>query len=583
MTDRCRTLVVLSPAFPGPGPESTWVFSQQLMVESIKRHFPEIPIVVLAFFFPDRTASYGWKGARVISFNGLGQRSWRRVFLWLKIWKTLYRIHREQEVGGIISFWCGECALLGSYFGRLYGIRHYTWICGQDARASNRYVRFIRPRAGELVAMSRFLALEFQTNHGTLPLHLIPNGIDPAQFDTRISPRRDIDILGVGSLEPLKRYGCFVRVLHTLRDSIPALRATLCGQGSERENLEILIKTFRLEETLQLKGLTPHHEVVSLMQRSKVLLHTSGYEGFSTVCLEALCAGAHVISFCDPMQGKIPHWHVVRTTSEMTGRALELLKSPHTDYTPVMVSSMLDSARAFVKLVYGFPIKEGNMAFYNGIADLYNETMEKDPSNLIIRRMVQKKVNLLVPSGRVIDFGGGTGLDLEWLAEARTVIFCEPSERMREKAHARRLNILHGDRIVFLDNAQTDYTRWGEADPFMGTLDAALCNFGVINYIPDLEKLFSSLAGVLKPGGHIFVLALKYGFVKRFRRHRRHALASLFTRQPFVLHIPGEKGGQTVIIHTIAQIDRASGPWFHMDSCDILGMNDFMLIHLLRK
>jgi SAM-dependent methyltransferase len=248
-----------------------------------------------------------------------------------------------------------------------------------------------------------------------------------------------------------------------------------------------------------------------------------------------------------------------------------------------MVSSISDSARAFVKLVYRASIREENIAFYNGIADLYNETMEKDPSNLIIRRIVQKKVDLLVPSGRVMDFGGGTGLDLEWLAKGRSVIFCEPSERMREKAHARRLKIPHGDRVVFLDDTQSDYTRWEEASPFMGTLDAALCNFGVINYIPDLEELFSRLAGVLKPGGHLFALALKYGFVKRFRRHRRHALASLLTRQPFVLHIPGEKGGQTVIIHTIAQIDRASGPWFHMDDCDLLGINDFMLIHMVRK
>ena len=53
------------------------------------------------------------------------------------------------------------------------------------------------------------------------------------------------------------------------------------------------------------------------MQRTKIFLHTSSYEGFSGACLEALYAGAHVISFCEPMKQKIDHWHIVKDEKEM--------------------------------------------------------------------------------------------------------------------------------------------------------------------------------------------------------------------------------------------------------------------------
>ena len=581
MTDSFRTLILLSPAFPREGPESTWVYSQQLMVKTLRKLYPQIQVVVLALFYPDQSLSYFWEGAKVISFDGLKQNKWRRAFLWIKIWKTMRNIGRSEGIGGIISFWCGECALLGTYFARCYGIRHYIWICGQDARKSNRYVRIIRPRADELVAMSRFLAAEFHKNHGINPSHLIPNGIEPAQFNAPGVPERDIDILAVGSLEPLKRYSLFVDILATLKDAIPGIRAVLCGQGTEHKTLEDLTRSRGLERVLELRGLTPHQEVISLMRRSKIFLHTSDYEGLSTVCLEALYAGAHVISFCDPMQGSIPHWHLVHTSSEMTHKAMELLLSHATEYIPVMTFSMLDSARAFVHLVYGVSVKDQNIAFYDAIAGLYNKTMEKDPANRIIRRIVQQKLDRFVPAGRVMDFGGGTGLDLEWLSARRSVIFCEPSERMREVAVALGQTMPHSSRITFLDSPQTDYTRWQEARPFSGEVDAILCNFGVINYIPDLEELFSRLTIVLKPGGHLFILALKYGFIKRFRQHRSRAVAVLFTRRSFILDIPGENGIQRVAIHTPGEIGCACRKSFTIRTCDILGINDFMLIHLV--
>jgi glycosyltransferase involved in cell wall biosynthesis len=105
------------------------------------------------------------------------------------------------------------------------------------------------------------------------------------------------------------------------------------------------------------------------MQRSKVFLHTSYYEGFSTVCLEALYAGAQVVSFVEAMERKIPHWHIVKSSREMIREILEILQSsgskpnlagigtgpgedayPDRPPQPLLEYSMSDSVRAVMEL-----------------------------------------------------------------------------------------------------------------------------------------------------------------------------------------------------------------------------------------
>ena len=376
MSNPPKTLVILTPAFPGNESETHWVPTQQLFVKALKEQYPDLHIIVLSLYYPYPSSVYKWHGVPVISFNGTRQRKIRRVFFWNDIWQQLKKIRREQEVIGLFSFWCGECALIGHYFGRYHGLRHLCWICGQDARATNGMVRLIHPRGEELIAMSDFLAEEFAANHGVRPRYTIPNGIDPGRFPSLSSVRdsrsgvsadtpppsamdagaalaakqRDIDILGVGSLSRLKRYDLLVEIVRSLRPTFPGIRAMLCGDGEEKEALQAQIAANGLENNFCLTGERPHEEVLGLMQRTRVFLHTSGYEGFGVVCLEALYAGAHVISFCRPMQRDIPHWHIVRDMPDMALKAAALLLNSSTEYTPVLPYRMEESVREVMQL-----------------------------------------------------------------------------------------------------------------------------------------------------------------------------------------------------------------------------------------
>jgi glycosyltransferase involved in cell wall biosynthesis len=349
MADKTRTLVILSPGFPKNESDTTCLPAQQSFVRSLKNNFPTLKIIVIAFQYPFLKTEYTWNDIEVIPFGGRDKGGVDRLFLWLRVWKKLQRLNRDNNIIGLFSFWCTECALVGKYFASRHGLEHYTWILGQDAKKDNGYVRWLRPRREELVAMSDFLAKEFFTNHSVRPKYIIPNGIDPSLY-TNENFKRDIDVLGAGSLIGLNQYEKFIEVINELTKELPDLQSVICGDGPEENNLQMLISKLQLGKNISLAGKKTHPEVLHLMQTSRIFLHTSSYEGFSSVCLEALYAGARVISFFKPMAAWINHWYIVHDEKEMVEKTLEILHDPDIDYKPVLPYSMQDSVKAVMKL-----------------------------------------------------------------------------------------------------------------------------------------------------------------------------------------------------------------------------------------
>jgi glycosyltransferase involved in cell wall biosynthesis len=261
----------------------------------------------------------------------------------------LKELNKKNNIKGLLSVWLGECAFLGKRFGEKYSIVHKTWILGQDAKPGNKYVMRMKPSAGELIAVSDFIANEFFANYFTRPMQTIHNGVGKTQFKAG-SAERSIDVMGAGSLIILKQYHLFIKVIAELKNKYPKVESFIGGKGPEKESLQSLITNLQLEDHISLPGEIPHRNLLGLMQRSKIFLHPSCYEGFNMSCLEALYAGCHVISFCKPMQKDIEHWHVVKTKEGMVAKALELLAQPGLQYNAVMPYSIDESAKRIMKL-----------------------------------------------------------------------------------------------------------------------------------------------------------------------------------------------------------------------------------------
>jgi glycosyltransferase involved in cell wall biosynthesis len=344
-----KTLVILSPGFPENEDDSTCIPIQQVFILALKQGYPDLNIIIIAFEYPFIRRTYQWHGMQVIALGGKNKSRLYRLRNWVRVWQSLKKLNKRHQLTGLLSFWFDECAFVGHYFARQYRLKHFSWMLGQDARPGNRYFKWIKPTGGSLIALSDFVARQVYKNYGVLPQNTITTGVDTSQFGPNCH-NRDIDILGAGSLIPLKQYAVFIEVIAFLKQFMPNINAIICGKGPEYEKLQSLIKQNRLEHNITLTGELPHKAVLALMQRSKVFLHTSSYEGFGVVLLEALYAGAQVVSFVKPMDADIAHHHPVNDITEMCHKLLEIFEEPEPDYEPVLAYPIQSVAGSIMEL-----------------------------------------------------------------------------------------------------------------------------------------------------------------------------------------------------------------------------------------
>lgn len=343
------TIIILTPGFPASVADSTCLPMQQHFVKTLKQLYPYLNIIVLSFQYPYVVRTYTWFDITVMSFNGQNKGGLARLLLRRKLNAALKQISRHNSIIGMISFWYNECAWVGKRFADKNNLKHFCWILGQDARQVNRYPRSLHLPAGELIALSDFLQDEFEKNHGTRPAFVIPPGIENSLFKTNIR-KRDIALLAAGSLIPLKQFEIFVETVAAIKKQLPGIQAVLIGDGPEKLQLEKLIGELDLQSNITLTGELAYPEVLQWMQRARIFLHPSSYEGFSGVCQEALAAGAQVISFCKPMKEDIRNWDIVSSKKEMKDRALSILQTPANEIGQTISFGINDTVNKIMKL-----------------------------------------------------------------------------------------------------------------------------------------------------------------------------------------------------------------------------------------
>jgi glycosyltransferase involved in cell wall biosynthesis len=349
MKEKQQTLVLLTPGFARDEADTTCIPVLQFFVRHLKKQNPGLQILILAFQYPFAAGEYAFHGARVISFNGRNRGKIFRWLLWIKVWVRLTRLLRQYRVVGLLSFWFTECAFIGHLFGWRHRLKHFCWLLGQDAKAGNKYFSFIKPNPERLIVLSDAMAAEVYRNYFVKPRHIIPFGVDAAVFPAGTG-ERNIDIMGAGSLIPLKRYDLFLDVIERLTETFPGLRVVLCGQGPEKAHLLDRLEKGQLHRHVTLLDEVPHTRVLALMQQSRIFLHTSSYEGFAAVCAEALYAGAQVVSFCQPIDQPIRQWHIVRSEEELLDRLGQLLSDKALSHEKVLPFTIEEACSRIMEL-----------------------------------------------------------------------------------------------------------------------------------------------------------------------------------------------------------------------------------------
>ncbi|MDQ1671454.1 MAG: hypothetical protein QOC98_16, partial [Frankiaceae bacterium] len=131
-----------------------------------------------------------------------------------------------------------------------------------------------------------------------LPLanvHVVPPGIDPsyAPLPGPVGAGKSERplVVAVGRLVPVKRVDLLIDALVAAKRTVPALEATIVGEGYEREALEAQIAAAGAQDWLTLPGRVSDAELVALYQRAWLVTSASAREGWGMTLTEAAACG----------------------------------------------------------------------------------------------------------------------------------------------------------------------------------------------------------------------------------------------------------------------------------------------------
>jgi glycosyltransferase involved in cell wall biosynthesis len=132
--------------------------------------------------------------------------------------------------------------------------------------------------------------------------------------------------------------------------AFPNIKVVIAGEGKEKELLEKKIDLYGLKNNVHLIGLISHQEVLQVMNKSKIFLHTSRYEGNSTVLIEALYSGCKVVSTCALSERTTENIFVESERESLLERLQKLLSQKQLDAKQVLFNAIDDSAKIVIDL-----------------------------------------------------------------------------------------------------------------------------------------------------------------------------------------------------------------------------------------
>ena len=159
----------------------------------------------------------------------------------------------------------------------------------------------VRQMVRELKRFERFVVLTEAdrlqwAEAGCKQALVIPNPCSLCGITLPALPREK-EVLAVGRLHPQKGFDRLLRAWAPLEKRFPDWRLTIVGEGPERQHLETLIQSYKLDR-VSLVGAQNHIE--RYYSRASLLAMTSRYEGLPLAMIEAMWCGTPCVSMNCP-------------------------------------------------------------------------------------------------------------------------------------------------------------------------------------------------------------------------------------------------------------------------------------------
>ncbi|HQQ93357.1 MAG TPA: glycosyltransferase family 4 protein [Bacteroidia bacterium] len=320
-----QKLIIISPGFPKDESDSTCLVALQMLVRALQ-DIPSVQLEVLAMHYPFEKKTYLWHGTTVHALGGANRKGLSRIFLFARTWFLLKNLYKKNRGIPLFSFLATDAALVAGLFSHQHGLQHVCWMVGQDTRKENHYMRFI-PRSTRFVAISSFSKQHAESNFGIHVEAILHNALNLQVLPPYENLPRTCDLLFVGSLIPLKHPEWILRLIGDLKQDGLSPVCDMIGTGPMKSELQKDIEALGLKEHIRLWGELSHEAVLQHMFRSRILVHPSEFEGFSTVCLEALYAGCKVVTTFSPFTENIVDIHTATDYGAFYAQCRKVLQS----------------------------------------------------------------------------------------------------------------------------------------------------------------------------------------------------------------------------------------------------------------
>jgi glycosyltransferase involved in cell wall biosynthesis len=318
-------IVYIVPGFAKNEQDTSAVPYLQDLILGINEQHPSIKITIIALEYPYEESVYQWNGNNVYAIGGKNKKWPTKIFTLYKAFKLFEKIASHKKVAIVHSFWLGESTIVGNWINRKMKIPHIANAMGQDVLSSNKYLPYLSKKHHQkLIYLSEFQksnSVYEHPNTSTISFGVKLNNGTPIEWK-----ERKIDLLGVGSLIPIKQYDLFIEVAAILIKKGIVKNVVLAGSGPEQRKLEEQIEKLNLSSYIQLVGQKNRTGVFELMNNSKVFLHPSKFEGTGYVFLEALNNGMKIASFKCGIAKESNNWKIATTTIDLVNNCEELLK-----------------------------------------------------------------------------------------------------------------------------------------------------------------------------------------------------------------------------------------------------------------
>lgn len=162
-------------------------------------------------------------------------------------------------------------------------------------------MRLLYPKADAYVFQTKEAKAYFSFSaHITARGVVIPNPLS-AEFigdvhgrpDKMAGQREGFGVLAVGRLEAQKNYGRLLAVFEAFHKKYRESRLTICGEGSERAEIEQFVAEHGLSDCVSLPGNVD--DIGAQYEAADVYLMTSDYEGMPNALIEAMACGLPVV------------------------------------------------------------------------------------------------------------------------------------------------------------------------------------------------------------------------------------------------------------------------------------------------